>query len=139
MPVSRYTYSASMYPPVQVVVDQPTGRPFAAVNVEEQLLLSLYLRLLSASCSAAVSARSPRSTAASRAGRTGANRAVANESYNLGNRVLAELLGGMIGGALIGWVLDRLFGTSPVLLLTLLFLGIGVAFRNIFRLSKRPK
>ena len=63
----------------------------------------------------------------------------ANESYNLGNRVLAELLGGMIGGSLIGWVLDRLFGTSPALLLTLLFLGIGVAFRNIFRLSQRPK
>ena len=63
----------------------------------------------------------------------------ANESYNLGNRVLAELLGGMIGGALIGWVLDRLFGTSPALPLTLLFLGIGVAFRNIFRLSQRSK
>ena len=71
--------------------------------------------------------------------RTGANRAVANESYNLGNRVLAELLGGMIGGAAIGWALDQLFGTTPLLLLTLLFLGIGVAFRNIFRLSKRPK
>ena len=71
--------------------------------------------------------------------RTGASKPVANESYNLGNRVLAELLGGMIGGAVIGYVLDRLFGTSPVLLLTLLFLGIGVAFRNIIRLSKRPK
>ncbi|HEU0044089.1 AtpZ/AtpI family protein [Sphingomonas sp.] len=71
--------------------------------------------------------------------RTGADKAVANESYNLGNRVLAELLGGMIGGALIGWVLDRLFGTSPALLLTLLFLGIGVAFRNIYRISQRSK
>lgn len=63
----------------------------------------------------------------------------ASESYDLGNRVLAELLGGMIGGAAIGFVLDKLFGTSPALLLTLLFLGIGVAFRNIFRLSRRPK
>ena len=70
--------------------------------------------------------------------RTGADKAVGTESYNLGNRVLAELLGGMIGGALIGWVLDRLFGTSPWLLLTLLFLGIGVAFRNIYRISQRP-
>ena len=33
--------------------------------------------------------------------------------YNLGNRVLAELIGGMAGGALIGWVLDRFLGTSP--------------------------
>ena len=71
--------------------------------------------------------------------RNAAGKTDATESYNLGNRVLAELLGGMIGGALIGWVLDRLFGTSPALLLTLLFLGIGVAFRNIFRLSQRSK
>ena len=71
--------------------------------------------------------------------RTGAGKTDANESYDLGNRVLAELLGGMIGGALIGWVLDRLFGTTPWLLLLLLFLGIGVAFRNIFRLSQRSK
>jgi ATP synthase protein I len=71
--------------------------------------------------------------------RTGAGKTVATESYNLGNRVLAELLGGMIGGAAIGWALDQLFGTTPVFLLLLLFLGIGVAFRNIIRLSKRPK
>ena len=77
---------------------------------------------------------------AAEATRTGAGqRQDANESYNLGNRVLAELLGGMIGGALIGFVLDKLFGTSPALLLLLLFLGIGVAFRNIIRLSKRPE
>ena len=71
--------------------------------------------------------------------RTGAGKTTANESSDLGNRVLAELLGGMIGGALIGWVLDRLFGTTPAFLLTLLFLGIGVAFRNIIKLSKRSK
>lgn len=60
-------------------------------------------------------------------------------SYRLGNRVLAELIGGMVGGALIGWVLDRLLGTSPWLLLGLLFLGTAAAFRNIIRLStKRP-
>lgn len=72
--------------------------------------------------------------------RTGAGtKQDANESYNLGNRVLAELLGGMIGGAAIGFVLDKVFSTSPAFLLTLLFLGIGVAFRNIIRLSNRAK
>jgi ATP synthase protein I len=60
--------------------------------------------------------------------------------YRLGNRVLAELIGGMVGGALVGWVLDRLLGTSPWLLLTLLFLGIAAAFRNIIKISSgRPK
>lgn len=68
-------------------------------------------------------------------GRTGH----ADENYRLGNRVLAELIGGLAGGALIGWVLDRFIGTSPWLLLAFLFLGIVVAFRNIIRIStKRP-
>lgn len=72
--------------------------------------------------------------------RNGEARDKGEDDYRLGNRVLAELIGGMVGGALIGWVLDRLLGTSPGLLLTLLFLGIVVAFRNIIRLStKRPK
>ena len=71
--------------------------------------------------------------------RTGEARKPADRNEQLGNRVLSYLIGGLAGGALIGWVLDRLFGTSPWLLLTLLFLGIGVAFRNIIRLSQRSK
>lgn len=61
----------------------------------------------------------------------------ADANYKLGNRVLAELLGGMIGGALIGWVIDQFAGTSPWGLLVMLFLGIIVAFRNIIRISNR--
>ena len=57
--------------------------------------------------------------------------------YRLGNRVLAELLGGMVGGALIGLGLDHVFGTSPWLLLALLFIGIANAFRNIIRISSK--
>ncbi|WP_327785504.1 AtpZ/AtpI family protein [Sphingomonas changnyeongensis] len=34
-------------------------------------------------------------------------------------------------------MLDRLFGTSPWLLLALLFLGTVSAFRNIIRISKK--
>ena len=72
--------------------------------------------------------------------RSGEGRDKGEDDYRLGNRVLAELIGGMAGGALIGWVLDRLLGTAPWLLLALLFLGTVVAFRNIIRLStKRPK
>ncbi|PZU59333.1 MAG: F0F1 ATP synthase assembly protein I [Sphingobium sp.] len=72
--------------------------------------------------------------------RTGKTQApAADENYRLGNRVLAELIGGLVGGALIGWLLDRLFGTTPWLLLAFLFVGIIVAFRNIIRIStKRP-
>lgn len=58
-------------------------------------------------------------------------------NYRLGNRVLAELIGGMVGGAVIGGTLDYLLGTSPWLLLVLLSLGIVSAFRNIIRISNR--
>ena len=56
-------------------------------------------------------------------------------SYRLGSRVLAELIGGMVGGAVVGGTLDWLFGTSPWLLLALLGLGTVAAFRNIIRIS----
>ena len=59
-------------------------------------------------------------------------------NYKLGNRVLAELLGG-IGGGLFGWLIDRFADTSPWGLLVMLFLGIVVAFRNIIRLTSTPR
>ena len=72
--------------------------------------------------------------------RSGRARDKGQDDERLGQRVLAELIGGMVGGALIGWVLDRFLGTSPWLLLVLLGLGTASAFRNIIRLSnKRSK
>jgi ATP synthase protein I len=61
----------------------------------------------------------------------------ADANYRLGNRVLAELLGGLLGGAVIGWVIDYFAGTTPWGLLVMLFFGIVVAFRNIIRISNR--
>jgi len=57
----------------------------------------------------------------------------ASESEKLGNRVLSYLLGGILGGAVVGWVIDQFAGTSPWGLLVMLFLGIIVAFRNVIR------
>ena len=66
--------------------------------------------------------------------------AEADANYRLGNRVLAELIGGIGGGAFIGWVIDRFAGTSPWGLLAVMALGIVVAFRNIIRMaSQRPE
>ena len=61
----------------------------------------------------------------------------ADANYRLGSRVLADLLGGFGGGALIGWVIDRFAGTAPWGLLVMMFLGIIVSFRNIIRISNR--
>jgi ATP synthase protein I len=50
---------------------------------------------------------------------------------NQGMRVVTELIAGMGGGALIGWLFDRWFDTTPWLMLCLMLLGIIAAFRNI--------
>ena len=56
-------------------------------------------------------------------------------NYRSGNRVLADLLGGILGGLVIGGTIDYFAGSTPWGLLVGLFLGIGVAFRNIFRMA----
>jgi ATP synthase protein I len=77
---------------------------------------------------------------AEEAQRTGRNRKAADANEQLGNRVLSYLIGGMLGGAATGWALDQLLGTSPWLLLVMLFLGTAAGFWNIIKLSnQRPK
>ena len=61
----------------------------------------------------------------------------ADANYRMGSKVLSELIGGIGGGALIGWVIEHFAGTSTWGLLVLMFLGIIVAFRNIIRISSR--
>jgi ATP synthase protein I len=53
-----------------------------------------------------------------------------------GNRVLSTLIGAPLGAMLIGWLLDRWLGIAPKAMLVMLFLGIGSAFVQIWRISK---
>lgn len=63
-----------------------------------------------------------------------------DKGYRQGSRVLAELIAGPLGGALLGWLLDRWLGTSPWLLLALLILGFAAAIWNIVKISsQRPE
>ena len=72
--------------------------------------------------------------------RTGTAQRGPDKGYNQGSRVLSEMIAGPAGGALLGWLLDRWLGTSPWVLLALLFLGFAVAIRNIYRISQqRPE
>ncbi|HEU4956297.1 MAG TPA: AtpZ/AtpI family protein [Sphingomicrobium sp.] len=59
----------------------------------------------------------------------------ANEQ--LGQRVLSTLLGGLFGGTLIGWLLDRWLGTGPWLLIVMMVLGTVGGFWSIIKLSSR--
>jgi ATP synthase protein I len=60
-----------------------------------------------------------------------------------GIQVGVELVAGVIGGGLIGYWLDRWFGTWPIMFLILFFLGAAAgmlnAYRYIRRLSDPPK
>ncbi|WP_426267492.1 AtpZ/AtpI family protein [Sphingomonas sp. LHG3443-2] len=57
----------------------------------------------------------------------------ANEQ--LGQKVLATLIGGLVGGTLIGWLLDKLLGTWPMLFITLMVLGTASGFWSIIKMS----
>ena len=73
---------------------------------------------------------------AAEAERTGQARA-SDANEQLGQRVLSYLLGGLLGGALIGWVLDKVFGTGHLLLVIGLVLGTVGGFWSIIKLANR--
>lgn len=56
-------------------------------------------------------------------------------SYQSGQLVLSQLIGCPLGGGIIGWLLDRWFGTRPWLMLVWLFLGFAVGIYNVIRIS----
>ncbi len=55
---------------------------------------------------------------------------------SVGQRLLYDLVGLPFGGGLIGWLLDRWLGTAPWIMLAMLFLGFGLAVRNVMRVAK---
>jgi ATP synthase protein I len=53
-----------------------------------------------------------------------------------GLRVGTEMLSGVLVGAGIGYLLDRLFDTKPFMLVAFLFLGGLAGFLNVYRFAK---
>ncbi|MGC6453170.1 MAG: AtpZ/AtpI family protein [Candidatus Puniceispirillaceae bacterium] len=49
-------------------------------------------------------------------------------------RVATELVAGVMVGTFIGWVLDRWLGTTPFLMVLLLFLGAAAGMLNVWRM-----
>jgi ATP synthase protein I len=59
---------------------------------------------------------------------------------SVGMRILSVLIGYPLGGGLIGWALDQWFGTLPWVTLGLMFLGFGLAVREVLRTANQgPK
>ena len=59
---------------------------------------------------------------------------------SVGMRILSVLIGYPLGGALIGWAIDQWLGTLPWVTLGLMFLGFGLAVREVLRTANQgPK
>jgi ATP synthase protein I len=65
-------------------------------------------------------------------------KAQGDPNYRIGQLILSHLVGAPAGGFLIGFVLDKAFGTKPWLMLLMMFLGFGVGFRNVLRIANNP-
>jgi ATP synthase protein I len=57
--------------------------------------------------------------------------------YGVAFRLASEFVAAVLGGAGLGWLLDRLAGTSPFGLIILLLLGFGAGILNMARASQR--
>lgn len=77
-----------------------------------------------------------RIASAKAAGRVRGSAVPQAKGYGQGSRVLALLLGALFGGGVLGWAIDRWFGTSPWGMLIVLALAIVGAFMNILKISK---
>lgn len=53
-----------------------------------------------------------------------------------GQRMAGQMIGGPAGGLLFGWGLDTLFGTKPLFMIILMFVGFGIGLRNVYHWTK---
>lgn len=60
---------------------------------------------------------------------------VDSKSMNDGARAGIELVGSLLGGALIGYGIDHFAGTSPIFFLIFVILGVFVGFYNIYKIT----
>ena len=61
----------------------------------------------------------------------------ADANEQLGQKVLSLLLGGLAGGALIGWLIDSWRGEGHLFLVLGMVLGIIGGFWSIFKIANR--
>ena len=73
-----------------------------------------------------------------RAGKVADNRAQ-NVTRSAGTRIPSDLVGLPFGAGLIGWLVDRWLDTRPWVMLAMLFLGFGLAVRNVMRIANQAR
>lgn len=60
-----------------------------------------------------------------------------DEAHRFGQKLVGQLVGAPAGGLLIGWGLDTLFGTRPLMMIVMMFVGFGVGIRNVYYWTQR--
>ncbi len=58
-----------------------------------------------------------------------------DQGLNMGARAGIELVGSLLGGGLIGYLLDKWLETGPTLFIIFLILGAITAFYNIYKIT----
>jgi ATP synthase protein I len=61
------------------------------------------------------------------------------EAFAKAFRFVAELIAGVGVGGLIGWALDRQFGTAPWLLVLFVTLGFAAGLMNVMRAAQKAQ
>lgn len=51
-------------------------------------------------------------------------------------RLSTELVAAVVVGGAIGWALDKVLGTSPLLLIVMFFFGVAAGFFNVVRAAR---
>ncbi len=68
--------------------------------------------------------------------KAGLERRKAPSEESRGYALGVEFVGAVLVGGLLGWFLDRQFGTAPWLMIVLLLLGFAAGVRNALKRSK---
>ncbi len=78
-------------------------------------------------------------TAKQRQGRSRPSDASQGQAMARGLKISAELIGGVIAGGGLGWLLDKGLGTFPWLFILFFLLGSAAGIMNIVRQAQREK
>lgn len=65
------------------------------------------------------------------------NRKPPPNAMGIAYRFMSELVTALVVSGAIGWGLDRLFGTRPILLIVFVLLGAGAGVRNVVYAAKK--
>ena len=58
-------------------------------------------------------------------------------AYQIGSRIAADLISGVLVGAGLGYLLDKWLNTQPLCLITFLIFGGAAGFLNVYRFVKK--